>query len=982
MWILRARRGEIPLRAPCALRWRFVMPAERYVSILFTALVLMCLTMPGHAAIPQRMNYQVMLTNDVGEPMADEVVDLTFTIYDDGSVGTDLWTEARIGTTNSIGVVSLALGSVTPIDIGFSVPLWLEVKVNGETMSPRRELVTSPYAFQAGNSSMLDGLESGEYAQAIHNHDGDYVNEGQADAVDASMIAPDVVSSVDGVSNDGGDIDLVAGSNVTITPDDGANTITISASPGGGGGDMTAVYADDGLTGTATTGDAHLDVGAGDGIDVTADAVAVDVTDFAGDGLGEDGSNNLLVNTGTGLEVSGDAVALTAEYSGGSAHDSRFVNEGQPNSVTASMVTPNMVSSVDGVSNDGGNIDLVAGSNVTITPDDGANTVTIAATAGDDGDWTILGNDIYYPRVGGVAIGSMPVATTSKLHVSDPNLSETTLVTLNAGNVSGSKKILALEINNEPSGGVFIRCERNPGHLGMFIVEDTGDVWMKGTAEMAGFTMSTNAASGSVLTSDAYGVGTWQAPVAGDDGDWTIAGDDVYRSTGNVGIGTASPASKLEVEASSGNAGWFSTSDAGPPAAALVVENSLGTGATFAALNSSPMWPATPVAVAGFGGSGARAAYFHSDGNDDAVRIEGQGTGKALHVLAIDDGYSGYFEGGAGVYVENDHNRAADFRTDYPSGGFDTHVVHAEYTYAGGNDGVAVYGESIPADGWGSGGVFLGGYSGVQGGVSPTGTGTGWYYGVMGSANHETSGIGYNYGVWGSAQDNLRNYGVAGEAWGGTNSYGVRGKAYDATMYNYGVKGYASGGTYAYGIYGSAFNGATVTLAGKFYGDVDVTGTLTKGGGSFKIDHPLDPEGKYLYHSFVESPDMMNVYNGNVVLDVGGEAWVELPGWFEALNRDYRYQLTPIGGGAPNLHIAEKISGGRFRIAGGQPGMEISWQVTGIRQDPFAEANRVRVEVDKRPDEIGKYIHPEVYGRSREEAIGYIEPDPVDPKRP
>ncbi|HMB91945.1 MAG TPA: hypothetical protein VKP65_13915, partial [Rhodothermales bacterium] len=63
-------------------------------------------------------------------------------------------------------------------------------------------------------------------------------------------------------------------------------------------------------------------------------------------------------------------------------------------------------------------------------------------------------------------------------------------------------------------------------------------------------------------------------------------------------------------------------------------------------------------------------------------------------------------------------------------------------------------------------------------------------------------------------------------------------------------------------------------VAGQFVGDVNVSGTLSKGGGSFKIDHPLDPANKYLAHSFVESPDMMNVYNGNAVLDAAGEAVV------------------------------------------------------------------------------------------------------------
>ena len=78
-------------------------------------------------------------------------------------------------------------------------------------------------------------------------------------------------------------------------------------------------------------------------------------------------------------------------------------------------------------------------------------------------------------------------------------------------------------------------------------------------------------------------------------------------------------------------------------------------------------------------------------------------------------------------------------------------------------------------------------------------------------------------------------------------------------------------------------------------GDVDVAGTLTAATKDFKIDHPLDPQNSLLYHSSVESSEMMNIYSGNLLLDSNGEGVVSMPKWFEALNTDFRYQLTAIG---------------------------------------------------------------------------------------
>jgi len=182
-----------------------------------------------------------------------------------------------------------------------------------------------------------------------------------------------------------------------------------------------------------------------------------------------------------------------------------------------------------------------------------------------------------------------------------------------------------------------------------------------------------------------------------------------------------------------------------------------------------------------------------------------------------------------------------------------------------------------------------------------------------------------------------------------------------------GVVGEAENGSLAIGVWGISSSG----VAGQFSGNVNVTGSLSKAGGSFKIDHPLDPANKYLYHSFVESPDMKNIYDGVASLDAQGEAVIQLPAWFGALNRDFRYQLTCIGGFAP-VYIAEEISENHFKIAGGKASMKISWMVTGIRQDVWANAHRIPVEEEKPTDEQGYYLHPELYGQTPEKSIDSV----------
>ena len=141
--------------------------------------------------------------------------------------------------------------------------------------------------------------------------------------------------------------------------------------------------------------------------------------------------------------------------------------------------------------------------------------------------------------------------------------------------------------------------------------------------------------------------------------------------------------------------------------------------------------------------------------------------------------------------------------------------------------------------------------------------------------------------------------------------------------------------------------------------DLEIGGMLTKGAGSFLIDHPLDPENKTLQHSFVESPEMMNIYKGRAQLK-DGVAEIKLPDYFEALNGDgydIEYSLTPIGALA-SVAVKKEVKDNRFTIMGDKD-CKVSWVVYTVRHDPYAEKHRIKVSKEKK--DKGKYLHPDVY---------------------
>ena len=220
--------------------------------------------------------------------------------------------------------------------------------------------------------------------------------------------------------------------------------------------------------------------------------------------------------------------------------------------------------------------------------------------------------------------------------------------------------------------------------------------------------------------------------------------------------------------------------------------------------------------------------------------------------------------------------------------------------------------------------------------------------------------------VWGRTTSGIA--GIEGRN-ASTTGRGVYGFASATTGVNYGVMGETASGFAGWGVYS--------------FGDVGASGTKL-----FRIDHPDDPENKYLLHYSTESPEVLNAYSGKVTLDSAGEAVVELPHYFAKINKDPRYTLTAVGAPMPMLHVAEEIdeaalsAGAKagpgetaakctFRIAGGAPGAKVSWRIEAVRNDPWVRTKGAAVEVEKQGVEKGTYQHPELYGQPKEKGMNY-----------
>jgi hypothetical protein len=501
-------------------------------------------------------------------------------------------------------------------------------------------------------------------------------------------------------------------------------------------------------------------------------------------------------------------------------------------------------------------------------------------------------------------------------------------------------------------------------NVGIGTLTPTTKLDIAGTARVTGFAMPTGAATTYVLTSDSAGTGTWRAPLATPDGDWTVSGSNMYSAiSGNVGIGTHAPASPLHVESRS-------TAVADRAIYGVSIPNGSYSnlyGVVGETNSSATSFPGAGVVGTSVNQSGGGWGVYGSSAGSSGVGIYG-------HAISA-TGYAGYFTGGRnyfegnvglGVTAPSSKLEVADNQNSMSAiyahaSGYGSAALTAEiqsssggvavdgYHSGTGSGGIAVRGRVSQADQYA--GYFDGGQSYFSGNVGIGTTAPTAKLDVRGdvdvSGDADVSG---NLHAFGSAvigpSDQMGIYGLIVGAPGGQGGL-------LATCTNPSAKALVAV-NFAYG------------TAGYFTGDVVITGSLSKGSGSFVIDHPLDPENKLLRHNFVESPENLLIYRGRVSLNASGEGTVQLPDYFKALTKEEEATVTLTSIGKPFLTGYDWLPDHSGFTAYGVAGRDVSWVVYADRDDPVIRQLARPVEEDKGPGsrfcDRGKLLYPKAYG--------------------
>jgi hypothetical protein len=908
--------------------------------------------------VPPLVNFNGVLTDGNGMPLAG-VVGVTFYLYKEQQGGAPLWMETQNVQPDQTGRYTVLLGSATsqglPANIFTSGEAhWLGVQVEGQAEQPRALLLSVPYALKAADAQTIGGLPPSAFVLAAPTAGAAARTETAAVSTDA--FAPLVSSPVTGT----GTVNFMP---LWDTTSDIVSSVIFQSGSG-----ATAKIGINNTTPAAT-------------LDVKGSAVV----------RGQVQLPSLGTATASAGSNSGPFSLLASSFNSGTskAVSQMFQWQAEPtgNDTATPSGTLNLLFGSGAKPTETG-LNIASNGQIAFAPGQtfpgtGAGTVTsVGSGAGLTGG----------PITGSGTLRIAPGGVTNTM-LASPSVTITAGTDLTGGGVVALGGSATLSLNTAATDSRYSQLGANNAFTG------SQTITASSSSQVLGVTQSGGAGSGIVgNTSSPTGYGV-EGKVTATTG--TTAG--VYGTTASTaGYGVEGYASAL--------------SGAGATAGVYGVSSS----------NS------------GYGVLGA-SDYIAVYGNSSNIGVSGTGNSYGVQGLAVfGDGVGGSFLGGPTSSIGghgvnggggNDTTGSGSFAG---SGGV---FIGGNSTKGFGGDGViGVAGTGPGLTGFsynvsGVTGVSLGGGPGVFGadnfpsktsiqfngqdvgvwgdgsnlgntaGVLATGDDTDALYAQNNSATLTTIGAfnssssstallfsGSTGGTFGTAL--IGGAGSCGlmaiqigqlSGMSGCTNYTLAGDSNGKTYIN--ASGSTTASTIAFrinnaGVFGNpsamfVANNGVVTI-----GSLDVTKTLTKPAGSFKIDHPLDPANKYLYHSFVESPDMKNIYDGTVTTDDGGLATVSLPDWFEALNRDFRYQLTVIGQFAQAI-VASEISNNQFSIRTDKPNVKVSWQVTGIRQDAFANAYRIQVETEKEPADRGHYLHPELFGAPETARISAEAPSPA-----
>ena len=925
-------------------------PHATFLSIaaLFVALAAAQLAaQTGAGTVPQLIPYSGIAKDVSGKPLSG-ALGITFLLYQEEQGGSPLWLETQSVQADSRGHYSVQLGATLPNGVPNDLFVsgearWLGIQVAGQSEAARVMLLSVPYAMKAGDAQTLGGLPASAFVLAAPISGG-ASGTAMVNTATASTAAPATTAS--NVTTTGGTVNALPLFTTATNIQNSAVTQT-----------GTGTTAKIGI-GTATPA-ATLDV---KGAATIRGALALPPVAPANKTTG---SNSQLVSI------------IASSFSSSTSTPMNQTFQWQAEPVSNNTAAPS------------GSLNLLFGLGNTKPSETGlhigsSGLISFASGQAFPGTGTISGITAGSGLTGGGTKGAVtlnldatkvPLLTTGNTFAGNQtvngNLSATGLVTGSAFNIG----------SNLFNSGSYTNQNALLGFAGNTTM--TG-----GDNTAAGYQALANNSTG--VNNTASGVVALYHNTSG--GNNTAHGyQSLYYNTigsNNVAVGYTAGDSTNAVSTTGSN-NTFVGSNANPGTqASLTNATAIGANAQVTASNAMVLGSVNGVngATAGTNvGIGTTAPVatldVHGTGNftGPITFAAGQtfpGVGTVTSVAA-GTGLSGgtITSSGtlsiatAGVTNAMLQNPSATVTPGVGLTGGGTVAL-------GGNIGLSLDTTKVP---------MLTGYNTFGGDVGIDGNdlGTALYITAMSAPSGSNSEGEWGLAVSGGAADQNCNPNESEFCNGGLGIYAFGGQAgppdlIDQVYYNGGAGGSFVGGA---GNAGSpagdgidAYSGGGGGYAGYFSGPVYVYGSLLASSiqaqvKNFKIDHPLDPAHKYLLHSSVESSEMKNIYDGVVVLDGSGSAVISLPDWFTALNKDFRYQLTSIGAPGPNLYVSEEVSENHFSIAGGKPGAKVSWQITGVRQDAFAQAHPIEIEQPKAGPEVGHYLSPELFGAGPDKSI-------------